>query len=49
VAIFIGLYFNEEVSVFQVLSMTVILIGVLIANYSISLKFNFLRNLQKKP
>jgi drug/metabolite transporter (DMT)-like permease len=48
VAIFIGLYFNEEVSVFQVLSMTVILIGVLIANYSISLKFNFLRNLQKK-
>jgi drug/metabolite transporter (DMT)-like permease len=33
VAVFIGIYFNEKITVFQVLSMFVILFGVLVANY----------------
>lgn len=33
VAVFIGIYFNEKITVFQVLSMLIILFGVLVANY----------------
>jgi drug/metabolite transporter (DMT)-like permease len=33
VAVFIGIYFNEKITVYQVLSMLIILIGVLVANY----------------
>jgi drug/metabolite transporter (DMT)-like permease len=34
VAVFIGIYFNEKITVFQVLSMFIILFGVLVANYA---------------
>ncbi len=33
VAVFIGIYFNEKITVFQLLSMFIILFGVLVANY----------------
>ncbi|MFM7683498.1 MAG: DMT family transporter [Bacteroidota bacterium] len=33
VAVFIGIYFNEKITIFQVLSMFIILLGVLVANY----------------
>jgi drug/metabolite transporter (DMT)-like permease len=48
VAVLIGIYYNEKVSFFQVLSMIVVLSGVLIANYSIKLNYNRIRNLHKK-
>jgi drug/metabolite transporter (DMT)-like permease len=34
VAVFIGVYFNEKISFFQVISMFVILMGILVANYA---------------
>ena len=33
VAVFIGIYFNEKITIFQILSMFIILLGVLVANY----------------
>lgn len=33
VAVFIGIYFNEKISILQILSMFIILSGVLVANY----------------
>ena len=33
VAVFIGIYFNEKITIFQILSMLIILLGVLVANY----------------
>jgi len=33
VAVFIGIYFNEKITLFQVLSMLIILFGILVANY----------------
>ena len=33
VAVFIGIYFNEKISILQILSMFIILFGVLVANY----------------
>jgi drug/metabolite transporter (DMT)-like permease len=34
VAVFIGIYFNEKITLYQILSMFIILFGVLVANYS---------------
>jgi drug/metabolite transporter (DMT)-like permease len=33
VAVFIGIYFNEKITIFQIFSMLIILLGVLVANY----------------